>query len=63
MVYQSQINVVIQLSITHNKLIGNVFIATSFDSRVESSSGHYTRAEKKESLYIIKVLGLMMTGS
>jgi len=58
-----QIYVVIQFSITHNKLIGNVFIATSLDFGIESSSGHYTRIVNTESLYIIRVLGLMMTRS
>lgn len=59
--YMSQIYVVIELSITHNKLTGNVFIAPSFDSRMESSSGHFTRTVNTESLCIIRVLGLMMT--
>jgi len=62
LVYQSQIYV-IQLAVTHNKLIGNVFIATSFDFEMESSSGHCTRTVNIESLFIIRVLGLMVTQS
>ena len=35
-----QIYVFIQLSVTHNKLLVNVFLAASFDSNIDPSSGH-----------------------
>ena len=36
----------IRLSVTHNKLLLNVFLATSFGSKIERSSDHYTRTER-----------------
>ena len=39
-----------KLSITHNKLLANVILATSFGSKNVLSSGHYKRTEKIETL-------------
>lgn len=38
----------IKLSITHNKLLANAFTATSFDPKIEPSSGRHTRTEKQK---------------
>jgi len=37
----------------HNKLFVNVFLATSFGSKIEPSSGHYAKTVNVEALYII----------
>jgi len=34
---------IVQLSVTHNKLLVDVFLATEFGSEIEPSSGHRTR--------------------
>jgi len=38
----------IQLSVTQNKLLVNVFMVTSFGRKIEPSSGYNTRTEKRE---------------
>ena len=43
-------NMFIHLSVTHNKLLVNVFLASSFGCKIEPSSGYNTRTEKREPL-------------
>jgi len=38
------------LSVTHNKLLADVILATSFGSKIGLSSGHYSRIDKIETL-------------
>jgi hypothetical protein len=42
------------MSIIYCKLLVNVFLGTSFDPKIEPSSGHYTRTVKIEILYIVR---------